>query len=134
MKLLLSRFAKKEKYTIGKLYMNNILLCDTLELPCPFNYGPHVPSVHCIPFGTYRIIMNVSPKFNTVLPRLLNVPNNEGILLHAGNSVSDTKGCILVGLNTKIGRLTQSVVTLQKVMRCMNYAVTRYEPIFIDII
>ena len=78
--------------------------------------------------------MNVSPKFNTVLPRLLNVPNNEGILLHAGNSVFDTKGCILVGLNTKIGRLTQSVVTLQKVMRCMNYAVTRYEPIFIDII
>ena len=30
------------------------------------------------------------------------------ILLHAGNSAADTQGCILLGSNTRVGRLTDS--------------------------
>lgn len=134
MKLLLSRFAFKPYYTIGKLSINGSYFCDTLELPSRFAVGIPKGAKTCIPVGSYRIILSVSPKFGHLLPRLLNVPNNEGILIHAGNSVADTKGCILVGLNTEIGRLTHSDATLQKILRCMNYAVTRHEPIFIDII
>lgn len=44
-----------------------------------------------------EIIINYSPKFKRLLPRLLDVPNFEGILIHTGNTIKDTSGCILVG-------------------------------------
>ena len=31
MKLFLKRIAKKKEYTIGKLYINNMYFCDTIE-------------------------------------------------------------------------------------------------------
>ena len=47
-----------------------------------------------------------SPHFKRDLPELLDVPGRDQILIHAGNYVSDSKGCILVGL-------------LRDVYRCM---------------
>ena len=40
--------------------------------------------------------MRQSPKFGYV-PAVLNVPGFTDILIHAGNSDKDTRGCILVG-------------------------------------
>ena len=61
--------------------------------------------------GIYKIDMNtVSPKFKDrswakpydgKLPRLLNVPGYEGILIHVGNTVEYTSGCILVGMELR---------------------------------
>lgn len=60
--------------------------------------SPHDPFHPCIDAGIYKLTLNVrSPKFKRYLPRLLNVPFRSGILIHEGNSVSDTSGCILVG-------------------------------------
>jgi hypothetical protein len=50
-----------------------------------------------IPAGQYEIDITYSPAFNRPLPLLLNVPGFESIRIHPGNSVVDTKGCILVG-------------------------------------
>lgn len=69
-----------------------------------------------IPTGVYVVQMGRSPKFNRVLPRLLNVPGYEGILIHNGNYPKDTLGCILVGKNTVVGAVMDSKATLEKLL------------------
>ena len=128
MKLRLERRWKKETYTIGRLYVNGELFSNTLEDRdrglTQFDSLAHIkavkiPSETAIPTGTYTVTMTVqSPKFSAnawyyslckgYLPRLLDVPGYEGILIHVGTSALSTAGCILVGLNTIKGRLTSS--------------------------
>ncbi len=105
------------EYSIGTLYVDGVRFCDTLEDPVrDYNrdgdlndrgegkmYGRTA-----IPFGKYRVIVNRSPRFRRELPRLLEVPHFEGILIHRGNSAKDTSGCILVGENKVKGRVINS--------------------------
>ena len=50
-----------------------------------------------IPHGTYQLELTHSPKFKKTLPVLLDVPNRDGIRIHAGNYPADSSGCILLG-------------------------------------
>ena len=98
MKLHLQRRYKGPNYTIGTLFLNGTYFCDTLEdvvrnLPAEAK----IPGKTAIPAGTYKVILNRSPKFQRELPRLQNVPFFEGILIHKGNTPEHTEGCILVG-------------------------------------
>lgn len=109
MKLTLNRIFKGESYTIGKLYIDGIYYCDTLEdkvrdLPIE----KKVMHETAIPPGEYKVIVNASPKFKRELPRLLNVPYFDGILIHRGNTAKDTSGCILVGENKVKGKVINS--------------------------
>ena len=61
-----------------------------------------------IPYGTFKVIVNYSPKFKRELPRLLNVPYFEGILIHNGATQNNSSGCIIVGKNTEVGKVTNS--------------------------
>lgn len=90
-----------DTYTIGKLYISGEFVCDTLE---PAKVGSHP----CIPVGSYSVVLAHSPKFGKLMPRLLNVPKRDGILIHVGNSANDTSGCILVGYNDVVGGLLNS--------------------------
>jgi hypothetical protein len=69
------------------------------------------------------------------MPRLLAVPGFDGILIHPGgsNGPLDTRGCILVGRNTKVGKLTDSKACFQEVYRLMKKAADRGEEITIEI-
>lgn len=107
MELKLNRIAKKPTYTIGKLYINGKYFCDTLEdrVREPF---VKVPGTTAIPAGTYPVVVNMSPSKKRLLPRLLNVPQFDGILIHRGNTDADSEGCILVGENKQVGKVLNS--------------------------
>ena len=55
-----------------------------------------------IPYGKYKITLRKSPRFKRILPYLHDVPHFEGILIHRGNTLEDTAGCILVGKTPKL--------------------------------
>lgn len=134
MKLILKRIALRDTYTIGKLYIDGVYFCDTLEDKVrdlnkngKFDNGEKkVYSETAIPYGTYKVDINtVSPRFkNRVwakpyggkIPRLLNVNSFEGVLIHPGTTSKDTSGCLLVGRNTIVGKLTQSQNIFHKLM------------------
>lgn len=95
-----------KKSTIGKLYVNDKFICDTLEDVCrDLNKDGDLNDVGetkiygetAIPAGTYKMIINISPRFKKLLPRLLNVTGFDGVLIHSGNVPADTHGCLLVG-------------------------------------
>ena len=100
--------------------------CDTLEPPRRnlLNGGKwdkrlKVKGMTAIPEGRYLMRFTYSPKFGKRLFQLMDVPLFDGIRIHSGNSVKDTQGCILVGNNTKVGRLENSRAVLFKL--CLLY-------------
>lgn len=136
MDIQLKRIAKKETYTIGKLYIDGVYFCDTIEdKDRGLNQTMSINDIKknkvygetAIPTGTYIIDMNVvSPKFKTrkwaipydgKIPRLQNVKGFDGVLIHPGSSSKDTYGCLLVGKNTLIGKLTESQITFHNLMK-----------------
>lgn len=136
MELLLKRIAAKDDYTVGRLFVNGVYFCNTLEntdrgldqaMPLDELLQKKVYGQTAIPTGTYRVTMRrKSPKFSTIdfyrdfcggyMPRLLQVPGFEGVLIHCGNREEATKGCLLVGENTSPGGLSNSKKTWAKLM------------------
>lgn len=150
MKLKLIRKFKGETYTIGDLYVNGDLLCNTLEdkdrgLTSSMSKEAieKIKEKHktAIPTGTYAIQMGrISPRFKKELPLLLNVPGFEGILIHTGNDEDDTSGCILPGVNSVKGKVTNSKWTFEdpknpkNLIGLMREAANRKENITIEIV
>lgn len=76
--------------TLGTFLYEDRLLTLCLELPWRHNEQ----QVSCIPEGTYPITWENHAKFGQVY-RLHNVPNRDGVLIHTGNELGDTHGCLL---------------------------------------
>ena len=135
MKLKVERLWKKPGYTVGRLYVDGKFFCNTLEDTVrDLNRERKVPGKTAIPYGEYKVVFNWSPKFGRNLPRLLNVPAFEGILIHPGNTADDSSGCILVGKNTKVGRLTESRYTSDRLNVLVEDAQRKGESITIEIV
>lgn len=125
MELYLKRIFKGSKYTIGKLYINGVYFCDTIEdvvrnLPTNCPNTPQFISCSCkekvysetaIPAGTYRVSMGYSSKYGKKMPYIHDVPHFLGILIHTGNSETDSAGCIILGENKVKGKVINSRVT-----------------------
>lgn len=141
MKLLLKRIALRESYTIGRLYVDGTYFCDTCEDKVRDNNRDgdlddigegKVYGQTAIPYGTYRVVMNVqSPKYSQrasyawckgYLPRLVDVPHFEGILIHSGNDATHSAGCILVGENKVRGKVINSMATLKRLVNILSSA------------
>ena len=150
MKLTLKRIARKEGYTIGRLYIDDAYFCDTLEdrergleqaMPLDMIKRIKVKGETAIPTGTYELSMrHISPKYSRkkafaftggVMPRLLNVPGYEGVLIHSGNTAADSEGCILVGENKAVGKVLNSMATFKALWSVLNHR--KSEPITITI-
>ena len=152
MKITIERKWKKEGYTIGRLYLNDMqMLCNTLEpadcgLVSPLKYGDagsdkftmfkrtvtleklkHKKGTVAIPAGSYRVGLSLSKKFGKYMPFLRNVPGFEGIMIHPGNTPKDTEGCILVGENTVKGQVLKSRHYFDIIYRAIEEAVKRKE-------
>lgn len=127
MKIEIKRCERTDRYTMGRLFVDGDYLCDTLEntdrdynrnglfdLPDEMK----IAGLTAVPYGFYRVRLDViSPRFarkrgyesiGARMPRLVDVPGFSGVLLHPGNTVADTAGCILVGHRCGAGRLTRS--------------------------
>ncbi len=135
MKLRVERLWKKPAYTVGRLFVGGKFFCNTLEDTVrDLSNEKKVYGKTAIPYGEYKVVYNWSPKFGRNLPRLLNVPAFEGILIHPGNTADDSAGCILVGRNTEVGRLTESRYTSDKLNVLIEDAQRRGESITIEIV
>ena len=142
MELKVHRKYRKEAYTIGRLYIDGEFFCHTLEDrdrglrqtdPIARIKAVKVPSETAIPIGTYKVSMDiVSPKYSGVVfyknlcggrvPRLMDVPGFDGILIHAVNTAADTAGCLLVGKNTAAGKVLESKATFTELYKRMKRA------------
>ena len=156
MELTLKRIALRSEYTIGKLYVDGKYVCDTIEDTVrdldkdgKFANGEvKIPGKTAIPYGRYEITMKVkSPKYSNFskyswakkydgyLPRLLNVPHFDGVLIHVGNSALDSEACVLVGENKVVGKVINSVNTFRRLMdEYLVPAKKRNERIFMVIV
>ena len=148
MELNLKRKYKDPKYTIGDLYINDKLFCNTIEdtdrglkdsMTLTDIKAKKVYGQTAIPTGIYEIDMNtVSPKFKNrswakpyggKLPRLIDVKGFDGVLIHVGNTAEDSLGCILVGKNTVKGKVKESTTTFNKLMTLLLKAHLKGETI-----
>lgn len=153
MKLMIDRAWKKDTYTISRLFIDGKRFYEVLE---DKDRGlkqtdskerikaVKVPGETAIPKGTYVVTLDVtSPKYAAVkwywdfckgkMPRLLNVPGFDGILIHPGSSALDSAGCLLCGRNTVKGKLTSSRDTFKAFYKKLESAAKRGEKITIEI-
>ena len=112
--ITLIRFFKKD-FTLGILTKDNNIFF-TLELP----FKDNQKNISCIKSGIYNIIKWKSPKHGDCL-KICDVPNRTNILIHAGNYLKDTKGCILIGEMIKNdGTIYNSKIALKKLIYIIN--------------
>ena len=114
--LLLIRDTHTDKSTIGKLYLNGELMCDTLENP----YLDNQRNISCIPAGQYNVRLRLARESATrdYLHLLVQeVPNRSYILFHIGNTAKDTQGCILVGLKRQQDFVSNSRLAMDLLMK-----------------
>lgn len=108
----ISRLPQDPHSTPGKLSLDGVYFCRTLELPVlDGKLGSAIPA------GTYTIQMLPSPKFVNqstdpalpqqyrdfvsryakAMPHIQDIPGRTLIMLHWGNDERDTAGCVIVG-------------------------------------
>ena len=107
-------------FVVGKLYINGDYVCRTLELPDRSN----APNVSCVLEGYYPTKINIhygeSSSYEAY--ELLDTIGRSDIEIHIGNSVEDTKGCILIGMRVDWlnSRVLDSRKAFDRFMKLMN--------------
>lgn len=145
MKFNLFRKWKKAEYTIGKLKLEGEFFCDTLEPPVrnlvDYNHdgdyddlgeGKVYGNTAVMP-GTYEIRMTMFEKLGKKMPMLIGTKGFTGVFIHAGESVKNTKACILAGRNRHPGRLEDSPYYVRKICEMLTEAESRGEKSYLKI-
>ena len=118
MELQLIRFCYGPDHVAGLLKFgeNHELACWTLE--CPWRENQIFTS--CVPDGSYPLVAFDSPDHAGCWV-LTPVPGRTGVLIHVGNTVEDTQGCILIGQQQEAGKVLPS----RDALRMLNYKLDR---------
>lgn len=101
MKLTLTPDTVTSVSTISKLDIAGAFECYVLEPPNP------------IPPGTYEILLQHSERFGRIMPFLQNVPGHTAIEIHYGNTVANTRDCLLVGVTKGVDFVGESGIAFE---------------------
>jgi hypothetical protein len=119
--LILTRIESNDSHTLGLLKHNGIdgvppFELFTLELP----WRENVVRKSCINVGRYKVVKRWSAKYKHHF-WITNVSGRSMILIHAGNYVTDSLGCVLVGDSVRNGVVAGSKMLLnsKKSMRLL---------------
>lgn len=139
MRITLVRIANRPTYCIGKLYIDGVYFCDTIEdtdrglddkMTEAEILKKKIKGQTAIPTGVYPVYITWSPKYKKPMPLIENVKGYSGIRIHSGNTSKDTEGCLLVGKNKEVGKVLESRKTYNALFQVLN---TTDERIIIDI-
>ena len=108
-KVTLTRLSTSETGTHGVLSVNGRAMLVTLE-----------PPKAIVPPGQYKLRLRWSPRFKRKLFEVADVPGHTDVLIHPGNTIKDTKGCILVGLRKEGEAVLQSRKALEELHRLLG--------------
>ena len=140
MKLTLKRRESVGGATVGKLFIDGVFVCATLE--DEVREVENVPVAiwkikgkTAIPKGVYAVTLEQSMRFGPETLSLNTVPGFLYIRMHAGNTSGDTEGCILLGMQstetTLIGGTSRPAVELVKGQ--VRKAIAKGDSVTIDI-
>lgn len=132
MDLQLQRQPSANGCTIGELFVDGVHECWTLE--DVVRDGHKIAHETAIPPGTYRVIVTMSARFGRILPLVCDVPDFDGIRIHAGNTAADTSGCILVGQSRETVSIDGSRLALEALQPKIAGALARGQAVTIAIV
>ena len=105
---------KQTKYgTFGHLAEGTKELCKTLERLWLNNAS----LISCIPTGLYKCTVEKSVNFPYLHYRLHDIKDRVDILIHKGNWLIDTHGCILVGMTATEKGIEQSKIAMDMLIK-----------------
>ena len=143
LKLRLERRWKRDSYTIGALFVNDVRFSETVEdcdrgldssMSLEEIKSKKIYAETAIPKGTYNVILSRSQKFmnkswaipyNGFVPELVNVKGFSGVRIHPANYATELEGCIAPGFNKVKGGVVNSVLTYTDLMK--NYIYPAWE-------
>ena len=139
MEIKLIRESFGDTFTEGKLLIDNVFECYTVEdtdRKMEEDLTRKVNGKTAIPKGEYEVVLSMSNRFQKILPEVLNVPGFTGIRIHSGNSSVDTEGCIILGsVNDKLDDdwIGGSKIALTQFMAKLETAKENNEKVYIEI-
>lgn len=107
MKILVERFDSGSNDTLGRVYIDGVLKCFSIE---DEKRVVKVKGETRIPAGTYNVCFYDSPTHGKKALMIKDVPNFSYVLIHTGNTEDDTMGCLIVG--KRIGTLNNKRAVL----------------------
>ena len=116
--------------TNGKLSIDGIVICSTIELP----WKDNATGSSCIPEGKYEVKRRFSEKHGNHLI-VINVQKRDLILFHpANNAIEELRGCIApVSKITGPGKGILSKVAFEKVRGLAYHAFDNQDKVFLTI-
>lgn len=136
MKIVVYRFEFTDKSTISHLTTGDFH-CFILE-DCDRHLEDHpekkIYAKTAIPRGTYKVVIDYSPRFNRDLPRLMDVPGFSGVRIHPGNDSDDTEGCLLPGSTYGVDFVYNSRATFNKLFDILEHSYDSGEELEMEIL
>lgn len=134
--------------TTGELWIDGVPQCVTLEDKCRKDSEKKVYGETAIPYGEYKITLrkegtiyeDYKKRFADIRNErgtlwIRNIPGFEYVLIHVGNYLKDTLGCLLVGSRiVSDTEIAESTKAYKKVYPIIADALERGEEVTIEYI